>query len=282
MRKSGEIIDISKKVTDRQSSGIQGYNVETERERNTIGTQIVCARKSHRMSAVKLATELEQYGLYVSRQLIGKWEKGVTVPNGYQLMALCHALKIKDGFSFFSGIPVSDDQPILNQAGLDKLEEYKNLLIASGLFKPIYEETVPIRKIEKLVCTLSASAGTGNFLDENSFEKITVLEDESSKNADFGIYVHGDSMEPEFHDGQLVWVQKCSTLLPGEVGIFEYDGNGYIKEYQEQEPEDSVKEYFVGSDGTTHMQPVLVSFNKAYEPIKISPHTSFMIVGKIV
>lgn len=87
MRKSGEIIDISKKVTDRQSSGIQGYNVETERERNTIGTQIVCARKSHRMSAVKLATELEQYGLYVSRQLIGKWEKGVTVPNGYQLMA---------------------------------------------------------------------------------------------------------------------------------------------------------------------------------------------------
>ena len=33
--------------------------------------------------------------------------------------------------------------------------------------------------------------------------------------ADFGIYVGGDSMESIYHDGQLVWVQKCSEILPG-------------------------------------------------------------------
>ena len=74
---------------------------------------------------------------------------------------------------------------------------------------------------------------------------------------------------PDYHDGQIVWMQRCETLRVGEVGIFLYDGCGYLKEYREQEPEDSVRDSFTDSDGAVRKQPVLVSYNRRYAPILV-------------
>ena len=78
----------------------------------------------------------------------------------------------------------------------------------------------------------------------------------------FGVRVCGDSMEPVYHDGQIAWIQECSELSPGEVGIFMYDGDGYIKMYDEQEPCEAERYDFTDSDGTLHMQSVLISYKK--------------------
>lgn len=32
--------------------------------------------------------------------------------------------------------------------------------------------------------------------------------------------VSGDSMEPEFHSGEIAWVSQQDTLCDGEIGIF--------------------------------------------------------------
>ncbi|MFR7743323.1 MAG: S24 family peptidase [Acutalibacteraceae bacterium] len=87
-------------------------------------------------------------------------------------------------------------------------------------------------------------------------------------------------MEPVYHDGQIVWVQQCETLRTGEVGVMIYDGQGYIKAYAEQEPDDP--EAHLGSDGVRRMQPVLVSYNKAYAPKPVSPELEFRIVGRVL
>ena len=47
--------------------------------------------------------------------------------------------------------------------------------------------------------------------------------------ANFGVHIAGDSMEPYLTDGQIVWVQQCATIQPGEIGIFLYDGASYCK-----------------------------------------------------
>ena len=47
--------------------------------------------------------------------------------------------------------------------------------------------------------------------------------------------VNGDSMEPRFHNNDLVLVQKItdvSELKPGEIGAFITGNETYIKEYQ--------------------------------------------------
>jgi len=46
---------------------------------------------------------------------------------------------------------------------------------------------------------------------------------------DFGVRVNRDSMEPVYHDGQIVWVEKTVALQPGEAGIFICNGEGYLK-----------------------------------------------------
>ena len=86
------------------------------------------------------------------------------------------------------------------------------------------------------VSNLAVSAGTGAFLEEDSFEHISVPANTVPKGAEFGIRVSGDSMEPVYHDGQIVWVERCETLSIGQVGVFVYDGEGYLKSYGEREP----------------------------------------------
>ena len=75
-------------------------------------------------------------------------------------------------------------------------------------------------------------------------------------------------------------VQRCETLRTGEVGVMIYDGQGYIKAYAEQEPDDS--EAYLSSDGVRRMQPVMVSYNKAYAPKPASPELEFRIVGRVL
>ena len=83
-----------------------------------------------------------------------------------------------------------------------------------------------IRYLDMPVSDLPVSAGTGAFLDEGNFEMVSFPESSIPDGAEFGVRVSGDSMEPVYHDGQIVWVQQCETLRPGEVGVMIYDGQG--------------------------------------------------------
>ena len=76
------------------------------------------------------------------------------------------------------------------------------------------------------VSNLSVSAGTGSFLDEGSFERVSFPVTSVPQGADFSVRVSGDSMEPVYHDGQIIWVKRCDRVNPGEVGVFIYDGEG--------------------------------------------------------
>ncbi|MBQ9348748.1 MAG: S24 family peptidase, partial [Oscillibacter sp.] len=84
-----------------------------------------------------------------------------------------------------------------------------------------------------------------------------------------------DSMEPVYQDGQIVWVRPCQSLHPGEVGVFLYDGSGYLKVYGEQPASEGV-----GGEGPVQKQPVLLSYNKKYEPILVLSEAVFRVAGK--
>lgn len=252
------------------------YNAGQERDQNIIGKKIAEARQGCGLSLSAFSELLGNYGLAIKRQGLGKWESGDAVPNGYQLLAVCHALNIEEGISYFTS---NAPAPELNDLGLKKLREYKEDLIASGRYSPNANKN-NILYIEMPVSLLPASAGTGAFLEEENFELISFPASAVPPKADFGVRVSGDSMEPVYHDGQIVWVQQCSALSPGEVGLFLYDGDGYIKVYDEQEPEE--KQIFTDSQGILHKQPVLISYNEKYEPKAVSPQLSFSIAGRIL
>lgn len=138
----------------------------------------------------------------------------------------------------------------------EKLKEQSEQISKMGM--EVAEEIVPTRIIayyQKL-----ASAGSGDYLfDDIPTNFITVRESEISRNADFVICVDGKSMEPDYMDGEKVFVQKTSEIDLGEVGIFINDNECFIKE--------------LGKD-------CLISRNKSYPDVV--PKNGTRLVGKVI
>lgn len=78
---------------------------------------------------------------------------------------------------------------------------------------------------------LPVSAGTGVYLDETRAEEITIPDTPKTQDADFALRISGNSMEPRYHDGDVLLVQNCDSVEVGELGIFVLDGSGYFKIY---------------------------------------------------
>ena len=250
------------------------YDVAWAKANNSLGMKIEQARRDMGILQEDVSKRLASYGVTVSRKSISKWETGLTVPNAHQLIALCHVLGIEDVLGYFG-------KPVLNREGFRKLKEYKQDLIASGRYKPD-NMGGEIRYIDMPVGILPVAAGVGEYLDSDAFEMLSYPQSAVPQDAEFGVRVSGDSMEPVYHDGQIVWVQRCDSLRAGEVGIFVYGGKGYLKEYREQRPTGADAEAFAYGDGCVRSQPLLVSYNTQYDPIPVSPEEYFKIVGRVL
>lgn len=107
-----------------------------------------------------------------------------------------------------------------------------------------------------------ASAGTGQYLNDVRVERIELPVD---IDADFVIPIKGDSMEPDYQDGDLVFIQSSVELNDGVIGVFNYNGDAYIKQLVIDED-----------------QAYLHSLNPAYKDMPITPETDFRIIGEVV
>ena len=108
----------------------------------------------------------------------------------------------------------------------------------------------------------ATSAGTGQYLNDVRVERIELPVD---VDADFVIPIKGDSMEPDYQDGDLVFIQTSVDLNDGVIGVFNYNGEAYIKQLVIDEE-----------------QAYLHSLNPEYKDMPITPETDFRIIGEVV
>ena len=148
------------------------YSAETEKQNNVIGTRLSEELKNRKLSKKEFCTTLKDFGVDVSQSALGKWTNGLTVPNAYQLLAICYALDLEDGLAAFTG----EHTPLLNEVGAEKVRAYREDLIATGKYNPMPTPMNTIRYIDKPVSNLRVSAGTGSFLDEDNFEMVSFPE----------------------------------------------------------------------------------------------------------
>ena len=76
----------------------------------TIGRKIREARRKMNMTQAELKDKLAAYGVQIQTPRITKWELGGNMPSVYQLFALCYALDIANGLSYFTGIHSEPDR----------------------------------------------------------------------------------------------------------------------------------------------------------------------------
>ena len=109
---------------------------------------------------------------------------------------------------------------------------------------------------------LKASAGTGQWLGDDEYSTwVNVLDTPDSRKANVVIEVSGDSMLPDYNDGDKVLVKLNAEPVENEIGIFIVDNNGYIKKF--------------GKDK-------LVSLNKNYPDIPFTYNMDIRFVGKVI
>ncbi len=105
------------------------------------------------------------------------------------------------------------------------------------------------------------SAGVGEFLEGNDVSTIRVKNSDKVAEASFALRVSGDSMNPEYNDGDILIIKEQSSVAVGELGIFICDGQGYFKKF--------------GGDK-------LISLNESYDDLPLSDFTQSSCVGLVL
>ena len=78
---------------------------------------------------------------------------------------------------------------------------------------------------------LPVSAGAGVFLDGVGTSEILIPDNIKTGDADYALRISGNSMEPKYHNGDILLVEETDGVEVGEAGIFILDGAGYFKIY---------------------------------------------------
>ena len=231
---------------------------------DTLGAQIRKYREHRQLTQKQLAEKLGES----SGSVIYNWEKGIGRPDCDKLVRLCDILDISAdellGCKSMAQRPTATEWSTLqkyralDEHGKEVVDylidsEYKRVKLSMKKPKP------HMLKIDWF--TLPASAGAGNILDSELAEELLVPESAEAEQADFVISVGGDSMEPTYHDGDKVFVEKCDAVDIGEVGIFVVNGDVYIKELGNQ---------------------CLISYNEKYKPIRIGENDSVYCCGRVI
>lgn len=106
----------------------------------------------------------------------------------------------------------------------------------------------------------SVSAGAGEVIFDDVYtERITVPDRPQYHRVAYAVKVSGHSMEPLYHDKDILLVEPTCEISVGEIGIFNVNGRAYVKK--------------LGNG-------VLISLNKGYNDIPLTEES--LCMGRVV
>ena len=215
-------------------SGLEKLTPQEIKKRNVelYGSKVKKYRKKAGLTAQQLADALQ-----ITRSSIQNWECGLTRPDPEFLVRLFSILDVEPNEFFEIGgigsvLTEDEEKLVKNYRTLDEVS--KNNLVA---ISETLSEQSRINMLKNSIESMSlisdysrlAAAGTGSeWEDYPDEEKVLLLNNYAVTQADEIITVSGESMEPQFHDGDRVLVKYCSEVRIGDIGIFFASGYGAL------------------------------------------------------
>ena len=225
-------------------------------------------RRFRKKSGLEQKELAKQIG--VTSNAVSNWENGRSRPDFNLLPSLCAALEITL-YDLLGTEGPSLQYSVEEQLLIDK---YRNLnsghryavnrLVEALTAAEITEQKAPLVR-ELIYYGRPLSAGLGDPTEiEDYGVPIHLYSSRTVDRSDYVFTVNGDSMEPAYHDGDMVLVARipdAPALQYGEIGAFIAGNETYIKKYEE--------------DG-------LHSLNPAYAPLKFSNDTNVFLIGRVM
>lgn len=214
-----------------------------------------------KIKGIKAVDLAEKVG--VSKSAVSHWLAGDNSPNIEILAKICQIYDVKLSEMLNEKIEVTyADKMLLKK--YHSVDGYGQRVVDNVLeieFERCTASKAELKIVYLQKSLLRASAGGGNWLEEQQLESVAVIDSQTARKANLIIEVDGDSMDPIYQDGDNVLVNTLAEVNIGDVGIFIVDGNGYIKK--------------LGADR-------LISINPEYDDIYPNEYSDFRCVGKVL
>ena len=179
----------------------------------------------------------------VAKSTFTGYEKGNSEPNMLTVSKIMKELQVDANYLYQD--EMGSNYPMkVSYDEYQHIEKYRNLdshgkeMIDFALEKE-WERSIKEKETASKVATPTrilsyyyrlASAGTGQILfDMPPTKRIEIPDIPEYRKADYAIGVNGDSMEPVYHDGDMLLVEMSDEIRVGEIGIFSLNGECYVK-----------------------------------------------------
>ncbi|MBQ9664273.1 MAG: LexA family transcriptional regulator [Oscillospiraceae bacterium] len=243
-------------------------NISTGKTAGTSPLPVICEQVRYYRTLRNLEQKQLAKELGITANAVSNWEQGRSRPDVALIPDLCRVL----GISFYELYGLADPNRH-NENEMRHLKDYRQLnrtnrTLVDGLMGNMLRlqnaENTP--KLIRLRCfDKPLAAGIGDPTEfEGLSEEIYLYDSDEFRRADYVFRVNGDSMEPEYRNGDLVLVERIPnglTLQEGEIGAFIVGNEMYIKEYRR--------------DG-------LHSLNKKYDVLKFDEEQAVYLIGKVL
>lgn len=184
------------------------------------------------------------------QQTIANWEIGRSQPDANTLFLLFHVLGV--GIDEAFGIRTKkENAPLYSSEAMKLADDYENHMDDRGretvravadfeiARKKVREQREQMEMAEEIapeVCYIvplfltPMSAGTGMPAEEDEYPEDFRLRKAPPRGTSYIAPVKGESMEPDYYDGDWVFVHATNEIPVGSVGVFFMDGDLFIKE----------------------------------------------------
>ena len=212
---------------------------------------------------------LEQVGeiVGVGKSTVRKWENGMIENMGRdKIVALSKALDISPLDILGIDKPQESTTKQILDSVFSKLEEPRQDKVVAYAKSELDEQNkvVNIKDYTYDYYDNAVSAGTGQYIGTTQRDQVTLPVE---FDADYVVPVYGDSMEPEYHDGDDIFIESTVNLNDGEIGVFELYGDTYVKQ-------------LILEDDHAYLH----SLNKKYKDMKVDADagSDFRVLGRVV
>ena len=226
---------MEKDVTKKKTQGGTGRPVVDADRRSRLGQIIRKYRMAAGMDQATLAAKLGY-----TKGAVGNWELGHTRPDVDSGPKLCKELNIPVtellGIDQETALPIDDKNVLDMYHSLDRYNRHTiRQIMERLLFQQDSQEKERLRFSYGQMCLYEEAAAAGistPMQDDVENSMVYVLKRDIPHGANGIMHVNGRSMEPEFPDGSLVYIDSNATVVYGQVGIFIVNNEAFIKEYQ--------------------------------------------------
>lgn len=246
--------------------------------------------KELRMKAGISQKQAHEY-IGVAQSTFSSWEIGKAEPPINTFLKLCDLYQVDDILSAFGYDGYKEDGSLqLNVKEVDMVEKYRLISTHSpdgavvvdtvldreyAIAEKLREQKEQLEKVQRMDMEVAeeivpfriisyhqklASAGNGQVVfDDGAVDRIQIPDIKKYKRVSYAIGVNGKSMEPLYHDGDILLIEPTCQVEIGEIGIFIVDGDAFVKKLGNGE---------------------LISLNKGHGNIALTEYSNCM--GRVV